>query len=135
MSVPVNRSLIIPDAELEWRFTPSGGPGGQHANRSNTRVELSWSVVDSAVLTPNQRRRLQRRLGDVVRITADEHRSQARNRDEAAQRLAERCRRALEPTKRRRATAPTAGSKRRRLKAKRQRSETKKLRRRPGPGD
>lgn len=132
MAITVNSSLIIPDTELEWRFTPSGGPGGQHANRSNTRVELTWRPGESAVVSAGQRDRLLQRLGQAITVIADDHRSQSRNRNEAEKRLAERCAAALTPVKRRRATRPTTGSKRRRLQSKRHRSETKKLRRRPG---
>ncbi len=135
MPVYVTRDLVIPDAELHWRFTTSSGPGGQHANRSNTRVELLWSVADSVVLTDHQRSRLVERLGAEVRVVADGHRSQLRNREEATQRLAERCRNALSEQKRRKKTKPTRASKRRRLKAKRQTSQTKELRRRPSGDD
>jgi ribosome-associated protein len=134
--IVVNDRLIIPDDEVEWRFTPSGGPGGQHANRANTRVELTWNVAESAAPTERQRARLQARLGDVVTVVVDDHRSQYRNRVEAAQRLAQRCRAALAPPpKRRRPTKPTAGAKRRRLDAKRRQSQTKKLRQRPRHDD
>lgn len=134
--IVVNDRLIIPDDELEWRFTPSGGPGGQHANKANTRVELTWNVAESATPTERQGARLRARLGDVVKVVVDDHRSQYRNRVEAAQRLAERCRAALAPPpKRRRPTKPSAGAKRRRLEDKRRQSRTKKLRRRPRHDD
>ncbi|MCZ7630555.1 MAG: hypothetical protein M5U19_16630 [Microthrixaceae bacterium] len=84
----VRPGLVIPAVELTERFTPSGGPGGQHANRASTRVELSFDVTASAVLSDAQRGRLIDRIGEVVRVVVDEERSQARNRDIARRRLA-----------------------------------------------
>src|SRR4051812_13195070 len=92
----VNRTLSIPIDEFEWRFTPSGGPGGQHANRSNTRVELRFDVSESPSLGPRQRARLLERLGPVVRVTVDAERSQLRNRALALERLAGKLRTALQ---------------------------------------
>lgn len=135
MPVPVNDALTIPDVELEWKFTTSSGPGGQHANRSATRAQLSWSIAESAVLTPGQRDRLLARLGPVVRIDVADHRSQLRNRDLAETRLAERVADALTVRAKRRATKPSKGAKRRRLDSKRRRSQTKSLRRRPTRDD
>ncbi|MEM7273792.1 MAG: alternative ribosome rescue aminoacyl-tRNA hydrolase ArfB [Actinomycetota bacterium] len=135
MPVVVNDRLTIPDAELRWAFRPSGGPGGQHANRANTRVELTWRIDESAVLTDVQRERLAARFGPVLSIVADDERSQARNRDIATRRLAQRIREALVVARRGRATKPTRGSKERRLKDKRARSKHKQLRRRPGADD
>src|SRR5947209_3177719 len=80
-------SCSIPLSELEWRFTPSGGPGGQHANRSNTRVEVRFDVATSPSLGERQRARLLERLGPTVRVVADDERSQARNRALALERL------------------------------------------------
>lgn len=128
----VNQSLVISDDELEWRFTPSGGPGGQHANRSNTRVELLWDIAGSPSLSDRQRNRLRRRFGDTVRVVADDHRSQYRNRVTATERLGELCREALKaPPKRRKKTKPSRRAKQRRVDAKRQRGKTKKLRQAP----
>lgn len=127
----VNRSLRIPLDELEWRFMPSGGPGGQHANRSNTRAEVRFDIAVSPSLGPRQRTRLLERLGPTVRITVDAERSQTRNRAIAQQRLAERLEAALRVDKPRRPTAPTAAARRRRLEAKRHRSEQKRQRRPP----
>jgi len=127
----VRPGLVIPAAELTERFMPSGGPGGQHANRASTRVELRFDVASSAVLSDHQRRRLLDRLGSVVRVVVDEERSQSRNRDIARERLAGRIRNALVVEVSRRATKPTTGSKRRRLDAKKRRSELKRQRRRP----
>ncbi len=131
MAIVVDERLTIPDAELSWRFSPSGGPGGQHANRSNTRAELTWDLVGSTVLVGERRERLLARLGPTVTVVADDERSQARNRDAAERRLAQRVREASIVERARRATRPTAGSRRRRLDDKRRRSQDKQLRRRP----
>lgn len=125
----VSNHLVIPAAELEWRFSGSGGPGGQHANTANTRVELVWDVAGSAVLSASDRDRLVAALGEVVRVVSDDERSQWRNRVAAYDRLADDVRTALRPRKKRRATRPSRGSKERRLKAKKQRSDKKKSRR------
>ena len=131
----VNRSLCIPLDELEWRFTASGGPGGQHANRSNTRVEVRFDVESSPSLGPRQRARLLERLGPTVRVVADDERSQTRNRALALTRLAERLANALRVETPRTATRPTAGSRERRLAGKRHRSEQKRQRQRPRADD
>ena len=127
----VTRSCTIPLSELEWRFTPSGGPGGQHANRSNTRAEVRFDVAASASLLDVHRERLLERLGPVVRVTADDERSQLRNRDLALERLRARLAEALRVERTRRPTAPTRASQQRRLEAKKRRSDTKRLRRPP----
>lgn len=130
----VNRSLAIPMSELRWRFSRSGGPGGQHANTADTRAEVIFDVAGSATLRPSQRARLLERLGpEVVAVAADE-RSQLRNRALALERLAGRIRVGLHVEPPRVATRPTRGSQRRRVEAKRRRSETKRLRR-PTEGD
>ena len=129
--LPVKSGLVIPGSELAERFMPSGGPGGQHANRSNTRVELRFDAAGSEVLTDHQRRRITEQLGDDVRVVVDDERSQHRNRDIARERLAGRLRNALAPQARRRATRPSRGAKERRLKEKKRRSEIKAQRRRP----
>lgn len=121
----VTRLLTIPSGELRWRFSGSGGPGGQHANTSNTKVMLIWNVAESEVLTDYQRRRLVYELGPVVRIVATDERSQTRNRDITLERLRERVRAALAVRARRRPTTPTKSSVDRRLAAKRLRSELK----------
>ena len=128
----VTRTCRIPLAELDWRFTPSGGPGGQHANRSNTRVEVRFDVAGSPSLGPVQRSRLLRRLGPTVRVVADDERSQLRNRERALARLRERLAEGLRVEPRRVPTAPTAGARRARVEAKRHRGEIKRLRRPPG---
>jgi ribosome-associated protein len=124
----VTRSLRIPLDELEWRFTTSGGPGGQHANRASTRAEVLFDVDNSRVLGPRQRSRLRQRFGPTVRATAGEHRSQSRNRDEALRRLAERVSEALRVERRRVPTAPSAAARARRLEEKRRRSAVKRER-------
>jgi ribosome-associated protein len=118
-------------SEIEWRFGPSGGPGGQHANRAHSRAEASFDVERSQALTSSQRQRIIRRLGTPVRVTADGERSQSRNRAVALDRLAARLAGALAVPKRRRPTRPGRAAKQRRLDAKRRRGETKRGRARP----
>lgn len=133
----VSSTLVVPAAELAWRFSRSSGPGGQGVNTADSRVELSFDVAGSAVLLDRQRDRLTDRLagrlvGGVLTVAASEHRAQLRNRDAARQRLATLLREGLAPPPRaRRATRPTLGSRRRRIETKKQRGETKRLRRRP----
>ncbi len=127
----VSRTCTIPMSEVEWRFSPSGGPGGQHANRSNTRVEARFDVAGSPSLGPRQRARLLARVGEVVRVVADDERSQARNRAIAVDRLRSRLAEALREQRPRRPTSPTRSSKEERLKEKRERSQQKRQRRRP----
>lgn len=127
----VNRSLAIPLGELTWRFSRSGGPGGQHANTSDTRAEVVFDVAGSPSLDDRQRARLLERLGPEVRVVAADERSQTRNRSLALERLAQRLREALHVQTPRRATRPSAAAHRRRVDAKRRRSETKRLRRPP----
>ncbi|HEU5149508.1 MAG TPA: alternative ribosome rescue aminoacyl-tRNA hydrolase ArfB [Iamia sp.] len=133
--LPVTDALVIPGWELVETFTPSGGPGGQHANKASTRVELRFSVEHSSVLRPEQKRRVAGRLGPEVRVVADDERSQARNREIARDRLAAALRQALVPPRRRVATRPSRGSKERRLQAKRETSDKKAQRRRPTAED
>lgn len=129
----VSRSCRIPLEELEWRFSASGGPGGQHANTSNTRAEVRFDVANSPSLGPRQRARLLEKLGPVVRVTADDERSQARNRQLALDRLAARLREALTVERPRVPTRPTLGAKTRRLESKRRTSERKRMRSKPEP--
>jgi ribosome-associated protein len=119
-------SWSVPEREISFRFTPSGGPGGQHANRSNTRVEATFDVVSSAHMPESLRRRVIDRLGPVVRVVVDEERSQHRNREIAVARLRERVVEAGREPKRRRPTRPSLASRRRRLEAKRRRGEIKR---------
>jgi ribosome-associated protein len=128
-SLQITPSLRIPIAELQFRFSPSGGPGGQHANKVNTRVELRFDVARSASLGPRQRARLLDRLGSEIRVVADDERSQARNRQVAVDRFRQRMAAALHVEKPRRPTRPSRGAKERRLEAKRQVSERKRRRR------
>lgn len=127
----LTRSCVIDVAELRWRYSRSGGPGGQHANTSDTRVEVTFDVAASASLDPRQRQRLLERLGPEVRVVASDERSQARNRAIALDRLQARLAEALYVAPARRPTRPTMGSRRRRLDAKSRRGETKRLRRPP----
>ncbi|MDP1819440.1 MAG: alternative ribosome rescue aminoacyl-tRNA hydrolase ArfB [Acidimicrobiales bacterium] len=129
--VRVSGSLRIPVSELTWRFSRSGGPGGQHANTADTRVEVRFHVGQSPSLGPRQRQRLLERLGAEVRVVASDERSQAQNRDLAVRRLAERLAEGLRVEKPRRATRPSKGSVERRLDAKRRQSTRKADRRRP----
>jgi ribosome-associated protein len=127
----VSRSCSIPLSELTWFFTASGGPGGQHANTSNTRAEVRFDVLNSPSLGPRQRDRLLERIGPVVRAVAGDERSQARNRALALERLQHRLAEGLKTDRPRVATRPSKASKARRVESKRQRSDVKRLRRRP----
>jgi ribosome-associated protein len=133
----INRTLSIPSNEIALRFSPSGGPGGQHANRSSTRVDLSWDVNASKALGPRQRARIKGHLRNrldssgTLRLSSDKHRSQQRNREEALARLTRLVSDALQPRRSRIATTPSRAAKERRLQSKRRRGETKKLRRAP----
>lgn len=127
--VRITSSLQIPDEELVWRFSGSGGPGGQHANTANTRVELVWDIAASVAPGPRQREVLLAKLGPTVRIVAAEERSQMRNREAALARFRERVSAALHVPRARRPTRPTKGSQERRLEEKRRQSERKRERR------
>ncbi len=131
------RGVHIPDAELEWRFTGSGGPGGQHANTSNTAVELRFNVEASPQLNDRLKERIRRRVGNRITAAGDlivhssEHRSQTRNRAEAMKRLAEVLDEGIRPPeKRRKPTRPSRSAKRRRLDEKKRRGELKASRQR-----
>jgi len=124
----VTRNLSIPLDEFQWRFTTSGGPGGQHANRSSTRVEVRFDIEHSPSLGPRQRARLLERFGSTVRAASGDERSQVRNREIALRRLAERLADALHVQRSRLPTAPSAGAKSRRLEEKRRRSVRKRER-------
>ena len=134
----LRQGLVVPAAELEERFSRASGPGGQGVNTTDSRVELWWDPATSAALTEAQRERVSGALapylvGGRVRVVAAEHRSQRRNRKAARERLAGMLRQALAPpAPARRATKPTRGSQRRRLDAKRRRSQIKSGRARPG---
>jgi ribosome-associated protein len=130
-SIRVTRTVAIPVSEIELRFSRSSGPGGQHAQKTETRVEAIFDVEASATLTPIQKARVVRRAGPVLRAIAQDERSQARNRELAIERLVASLRDALRVERRRRPTRPTTAARERRLQQKRRRSETKQLRRPP----
>jgi ribosome-associated protein len=133
--VQVSDRLTIPAAELSWRFSRSSGPGGQGVNTTDSRVELSWDLGGSEMLPPALRERAAERLGNrlvsgVLTVTASEHRSQLRNREAAAARLAALVAGAIAPPPRvRRATRPSRGAVERRIAEKKRRGETKRNRR------
>jgi ribosome-associated protein len=128
-SIRVTRSVVLPLAEVQLRFSRSSGPGGQHAQKSETRVEAVFDVEASNALTDTQKRRVVARAGPVLRAVAQDERSQLRNRELAVERLVDQLRRALKVERRRVPTKPTEASRRRRLEEKQRRSRTKKLRR------
>ena len=130
-SIQVTRSVSLPRSEIEFRFSRSSGPGGQHAQKSDTRVEASFDVEASAALSEAQKRRVLAKAGPVLRAIAQDERSQWRNRELATERLVESLRQALKVERRRRPTKPTKASKERRLEQKRRRGDTKRLRRPP----
>lgn len=131
-SIRVTRSVLLPVSEIELRVSRSSGPGGQHAQKSSTRVEALFDVIASGALTDTQKRRVVARVGAVLRAVAQDERSQARNRELAVERLVEKLRAALAVPRRRVATKPTARARERRLGGKRRRARTKVLRRPPG---
>jgi ribosome-associated protein len=131
----VSPTCVIPLDELEWRFSASGGPGGQHVNTANTRAEVRFNVAGSPSLGPRQRQRLLERLGPEVRVVASDERSQLRNRALALERLRSRLAEALKIERPRRPTTPTKSSQQERLEAKRRRSEIKRQRGRPAPDE
>ena len=128
-SIRVTRSVVIPLAEIRFRTSRSSGPGGQHAQKSETRVEAVFDVEASEALTDAQKRRVLARRGPVLRAVAQDERSQLRNRELALDRLADQLREALRVPRKRVPTAPSKAAKERRLQAKRRRSELKQLRR------
>jgi ribosome-associated protein len=130
-SIRVTRSVAIPLSEIELRFSRSSGPGGQHAQTSETRVEAVFDAAASEALTERQRKRVLERAGPVLRAVAQDERSQLRNRQLALERLAAQLREALRVQRPRVPTKPTAASRERRLEEKRRRGETKRLRRPP----
>jgi ribosome-associated protein len=128
-SIRVTRSVSIPRAEIDLRYSRSSGPGGQHAQKSDTRVEATFDVEGSAALTETQKRRVVNRAGPVLRAVAQDERSQWRNRELATERLVAQLREALRVPRRRRPTKPTKASREKRLEQKRRRSERKRQRR------
>ena len=127
----MTRSVVLPLSEVELRFSRSSGPGGQHANTSETRVEAIFAVEASSALTDAQKRRVLAKAGPTLRAIAQDERSQLRNRELAIERLVEQLRQALKVERRRVATKPTRAARERRLESKKRRSQTKKLRRPP----
>jgi ribosome-associated protein len=130
-SIRVTRSVVVPRSEIVLRTSRSSGPGGQHAQRSETRVEAIFDVEASTALSDRQKRRVVAKVGPVVRAVAQDERSQLRNKELATERLVERLRDALRVERRRVATKPSAAARARRLEEKKRRSEVKRLRRRP----
>jgi ribosome-associated protein len=130
--MPLRANTAIPLREIDVRASRSSGPGGQHANKTSSRIEASFDVAASSALSEEQKRRVIARLGPRVVTVAQDARSQARNRELALERMARRLSGALTVARPRQATRPTRASVKRRLAAKRRRSERKRDRRRPG---
>jgi len=131
-SIQVTRSVLLPISEIAIRVSRSSGPGGQHAQKSSTRVEASLDIEASEALSDVQKRRVIARAGPVLRAIAQDERSQLRNRELAVERLVEKLRAALAVPRRRVPTRPSAGARERRLAEKKRRSRVKGLRRPPG---
>ena len=130
-SIQVTPRLAIPLDEVELRYSRSSGPGGQHAQKTETRVEAVFDVEESQTLSEAQKRRLTSRAGPFVRAVAQDERSQRRNRELALERLAEALRAGIRVERKRRPTKPTAAARERRLETKRRRSKVKRLRKPP----
>jgi len=130
-SIRVTRSVSIPRSEIELRFSRSSGPGGQHAQKSDTRVEAVFDVEASSTLSEAQKRRVLAKAGPVLRAVAQDERSQWRNREPALERLADTLRAALKVRRKRKPTKPSKTAVERRLETKRRRAATKRLRRPP----
>ena len=127
----MHNRLAIPLEEIDLRYSRSSGPGGQHAQKTETRVEAVFEVEASETLSEAQKRRLHRKAGPVVRAVAQDERSRHRNRELALERLAAAIRAGLHVERKRRPTKPTAAARERRIEAKKRRGRTKKLRRPP----
>ncbi|GMQ92926.1 MAG: alternative ribosome rescue aminoacyl-tRNA hydrolase ArfB [Acidimicrobiia bacterium] len=126
----------IPDSELRWRFDPSGGPGGQHANKTSTRAELTFEIGSSRAFDETMRKRLVQKLGSEIRLSEDGSRSQATNRKKAVRRLHAILEEAARPdSPKRRKTKPSRAARRRRLEGKRARGQEKARRKTPGAED
>ena len=130
-SIRVTRSVVLPRSEIELRTSRSSGPGGQHAQKSETRVEAVFDVEASNALSDAQKRRVVAKAGPVLRAIAQDERSQLRNKDLATERLVESLRKALRVPRRRVPTKPSAASRERRIEQKKRRSQVKRLRRQP----
>ncbi|MFQ5854732.1 MAG: alternative ribosome rescue aminoacyl-tRNA hydrolase ArfB [Anaerolineae bacterium] len=139
--IHISETVSIPLSELSFRFSRSSGPGGQHVNKAETRVELLFDVANSPSLTDAQREQVMRRLSNridsagVLRVTSQATRSQKQNRELAIERFRRLMEKALQPVKKRKATRLSRAAKERRLREKRRRSETKKYRRGPRPDE
>jgi ribosome-associated protein len=127
-SIRVTRTVVLPVSEVNFRTSRSSGPGGQHAQKTETRVEAVFDVERSQALTDTQKRRVVNRAGPVLRAIAQDERSQARNRDLALERLVAQLREALRVPRKRRPTKPSKAAVERRLEEKRRRSRVKRLR-------
>ena len=133
--------FTVPEHELRFRATPAAGPGGQHVNRSSTRVEVRWDIANSPSISDAQRELLLEKLGSrvdargVVRVTADERRSQLRNREAAVERLNDLASKALEQPRPRKKTKPSRAAVEQRIADKKRRAGLKRERRRPDPED
>jgi ribosome-associated protein len=132
-SIRVTPRLAIPLSEIELRFSRPSGPGGQHAQKNETRVQAIFDVGASTTLSETQKRRLSERVGPMVCAVAQDERSRLRNRELAVERLAQAIRAGLRVERKRRPTEPTAAARKRRLEDKRRRAETKRLRRGSSP--
>jgi ribosome-associated protein len=130
-SIRVTRSVVLPLSEIELQVSRSSGPGGQHAQKSETRIVAVFDVEASNALTETQKRRVISRAGPVLRAVAQDERSQSRNRELAVERLVASLHEALRVERKRVATKPTAAARKRRLEQKRRRSDLKRLRRPP----
>jgi ribosome-associated protein len=130
-SIRVTRSVLLPLAELDLEFSRSSGPGGQHAQKSETRVVAVFDVESSSALTETQKKRVVARAGPVLRAVAQDERSRTRNIDLAVERLVGQLREALRVERKRVPTKPTKAARERRLQSKKRRGETKRLRREP----
>ena len=139
--IPINDTVAIPRAELEYRATRSGGPGGQHVNTSSTRIELTWNVASSTALTDDERRRILEKLATRIdgtgelRLVSAGSRSQHQNREEVTTRFAQVIERALRIPKPRKRTKPTKANKEDRLREKKKRSEVKRGREKIAPDE
>ena len=130
-AIRLTRTVSLPVSEIELRYSRSSGPGGQHAQKTETRVEAVFDVDASATLTPAQKRRVVERAGPIVRAVAQDERSRLRNRELAFERLAAQLRDALRVRKKRVPTAPSAEARERRLAGKKRRGQVKQQRRDP----
>ena len=128
-SIRVTRSVVLPLAEVELQYSRSSGPGGQHAQKSETRAVAVFDVAASSALTDRQKQRVTARVGPVLRAVAQDERSRTRNTELALERLVAQLRDALHVERKRVATKPSAAARERRLREKKRRGETKRLRR------